>query len=95
MQSPPPSTHLLLRHRALLFGIVGFFILYAAFRPALQPLAMLAAGVSMGGFLILALGSKPANAALATIILLDRIGLIVLALAAILWAVRYRWKKVA
>jgi hypothetical protein len=78
-----PTTILLLRHRAVLFGIIGVFILYSAIRPGLQPLAMLAAGISMGSFLLLGSGAG-AGPALDTVVLMDRIGLIALALAAIL-----------
>jgi hypothetical protein len=83
-----PTMILLLRHRAVLFGIIGGFILYSAFKPAFQPLAMLAAGISMGSFLLLGFGSKPARAALGTIVMADIIGLIALALAAILWLIQ-------
>lgn len=78
-----PTTILLLRHRAVLFGIIGGFILYSAFKPGLQPLAMLAAGVAMGSFLLL---KGESGGALATIVLMDWIGLAALALAAILRA---------
>lgn len=78
-----PTTILLLRHRAVLFGIIGGFILYSAFKPGLQPLAMLAAGVAMGSFLLL---GGQSGGALATVVLMDRIGLAALALAAILRA---------
>jgi hypothetical protein len=79
-----PATILLLRHRAVLFGIIGGFMLYSAFKPALQPLAMLAAGISMGSFLLLGFGSKSASGALGTIVVMDWVGLVALALAAIL-----------
>lgn len=78
-----PTTILLLRHRAVLFGIIGVFILYSAVKPGLQPLAMLAAGISMGSFLLLGSGDA-AGPELGTVVLMDRIGLIALALAAIL-----------
>ena len=79
-----PTTILLLRHRAVLFGIIGVFILYSAVKPGLQPLAMPAAGIAMGSFLLLGSGANAAGPALETVVLMDRIGLIALALAAIL-----------
>jgi hypothetical protein len=79
-----PTTILLLRHRAVLFGIIGVFILYSTVRPGLQPLAMLAAGIAMGSFLLLGSGADAGGAALETVALMDRIGLIALALAAAL-----------
>jgi hypothetical protein len=80
-----PTTILLLRHRAVLFGIIGVFILYSAVMPGLQPLAMLAAGIAMGSFLLLGSGS---DSRLKTIVLMDWIGLVALALAAALRAVQ-------
>ena len=41
---------ILMRHRALLFGILGAFVLYSAFNPSLQPAAMIMVGASMLGF---------------------------------------------
>jgi hypothetical protein len=38
---------ILMRHRALMFGILGAFILYAAFNPLYQPAAMIIGGASM------------------------------------------------
>ena len=40
---------ILMRHRALLFGLLGGFILYAAFFPIYHIPAMVMAGVSMIG----------------------------------------------
>ena len=37
-----PNIDILMRHRAILFGILGLFLLYAAFQPSLQTLAMVA-----------------------------------------------------
>jgi len=49
-----PGLLLLMRHRALLFGLLGAFLLAAAFRPAWQGLALLAAWGSVLGFVVLA-----------------------------------------
>lgn len=45
---------LLLRHRALLFGLLGGLLLLAAWKEALQPLAITAGLISAIAFLILA-----------------------------------------
>jgi hypothetical protein len=50
-----PELEILMRHRAILFGILGGFFAYAAFEPAVQPLAFVAASVSVGSFLYLAI----------------------------------------
>jgi hypothetical protein len=49
-----PGLLLLMRHRALLFGLLGALLVAAAFRPAWQGLALLAAGGSVLGFVLLA-----------------------------------------
>lgn len=79
-----PDLLLLLRHRALLFALLGGFIVLAAFRPALQPLAFVAALVSMGGFLLLAAGNAHGEA-IARIVRADLAGLALLALAIALY----------
>lgn len=80
-----PELLLLLRHRALLFALIGGFVVLAAFRPVLQPLAFIAALVSMGGFLLLAAGGAHSEA-IARIVRADLIGLALLAAALALYA---------
>ncbi len=45
-----PNLVILMRHRAVLFGLLGAFMVYAAFRPALQLLAFVAGFVSVVSF---------------------------------------------
>ena len=49
-----PDLVLLLRHRAVLFGLLGLFLVFAAFRPAVQALAFTAGFASVLSFLALA-----------------------------------------
>ncbi|UCH29653.1 MAG: phosphopantetheine adenylyltransferase, partial [Myxococcales bacterium] len=49
-----PDLEILMRHRAVLFGILGAFFAYAAFVPALQPIAFVAAATSLATFFYLA-----------------------------------------
>jgi hypothetical protein len=53
-----PITHhdllLLLRHRSVLFGLLGGLLIFAAFRPQWRPLATVAGLVSMITYLLLA-----------------------------------------
>ena len=51
---PSADLLILLRHRAVLFGMLGGFIIYSAFRPALQWWAIASGLVSMLSFIALA-----------------------------------------
>jgi len=48
------NLEILMRHRAVLFGILGAFFAYAAFTPAVQPIAFAAAFASLASFFYLA-----------------------------------------
>lgn len=49
-----PDLLLLMRHRAVLFGVVGGLLLVAAFRPALRSIALTIGLISVASFLLLA-----------------------------------------
>ena len=49
-----PNLEIVMRHRAVLFGLLSVFLLYAAFQPSVQLLAFIAAIVSVVSFLWLA-----------------------------------------
>ena len=66
---------ILMRHRALLFGVLGGFILYAAFSPVYQVAAMVMAGVSMIGFAVLVLLVGGYNASIFKVLLGDLVGI--------------------
>lgn len=85
--APQGDLLILMRHRALLFGIVGGLLLVAAFRRSLQPAAMVAGMVSLLGFIALVLMDGDHGERLQHILLIDIVAVIALALAAIL---RYR-----
>ena len=76
---------ILLQHRALMFGIVGGFIMYAGFNPSLQPLAFIAGFVSMLGFIVFALRASTYNQELSKIITLDIIAVVLLLIALVLF----------
>ncbi len=71
-----PTLEILMRHRAVLFGILAGFLAYAAFHPQLHRLALVAAFVSAGAFLLLAYAVGGYNAALITVIRLDIVALV-------------------
>ena len=66
-----PNLIILLRHRAVLFGIVGALLLTAAFRPALRPIAFPAGLVSMVSFILVAYLVGDFNAELHRIVWID------------------------
>ena len=73
---------ILMRHRALLFGILGAFILFAAFVPAYQTVAMIMAGVSMVGFALLAVSTGGYNESMGRVLMADLAGIVFLLAAA-------------
>lgn len=74
---------ILLRHRAVLFGLLGSFILVAAFRPPLQLTAFILGFVSVASFLWLALRVGGYNVQVARVLLADFVALGCLAIGAV------------
>ena len=74
----------LMRHRALLFGILGGFMFFSLFKPKMQLPAMIMTGCSMLGFLGLILLTGDINDELVTITQVDVAGILFLSLAAIM-----------
>ena len=74
---------ILMRHRAVLFGLLGAFFVYAAFVPSVQPLAFVGAFVSIASFFYLAFTVGGYNAALGRVVIADVIAAVCLAVAVI------------
>jgi hypothetical protein len=74
-----PDLELLLRHRAVLFGLVGGYMLWAAWRPAHRSVAFAFAFVNLVGFLALAWRVGDVNAALGKVAIVDAVALAFLA----------------
>ena len=70
-----PNLALLMRHRAVLFGLLGAFMLYAAVRPAWQGLALVAGSVSVVSFLALAALQGGLNPQVTRVVLADLVAL--------------------
>jgi hypothetical protein len=85
-----PNLAVLMRHRAVLFGLVGALCLFAAFRSRLQPLALVAAAISVVSFLLLAWDTGQYNASLARVVAADLVALACLVVAAGLRAYEHR-----
>ena len=80
-----PSLEVLMRHRAVLFGLLGLLLVSAAFRRELQGLALIAGFVSVVSFLWLAASVGDYNDAVARVFLVDVIAVVCLTLAAAAW----------
>jgi len=78
-----PNLEILMRHRAVLFGLLAAFLAYAAMRPELHRLAMIAATLSVGSFVALTGIVGGANGALVTVFRVDLVALGLLAVAAL------------
>ena len=78
---------ILLRHRAVLFGLLGAFILASAFKPALQWWAIAIGLVSMLSFVVLALLVGGYGAGIQNVVRAD-----VVASAGLLLALILRWR---
>ena len=70
-----PNLEILMRHRAVLFALLGAFLIAAAFRPALAPMALLAGIASVGSYLVLAWTGGGYNEALARVVRIDIVAL--------------------
>lgn len=75
---------ILMRHRALLFGVVGGFILYSVFVPSYQCAAMVMAAISMFGYLYLVWAVGGANESILKVAMIDGLGIACLVVAAVL-----------
>lgn len=85
-----PDLAILMRHRAVLFGLLGAFLLVAAFRARWQPAALIAGFVSVLSFLVIAWSTGDYNAAIARVVTADLVALACLLIAAGLLAWRSR-----
>lgn len=85
-----PNLLLLLRHRAVLFGIIGVYCVLAAFRPVLQPGALAAAWCSVVAFLLLAWSGGSYNAQLARVVTADLVALVCLVIASVVLLMQRR-----
>ena len=79
-----PNLEVLMRHRAVLFSIVGVLLVAAMFRPALRPLAAAAGFVNMLSFILVAWMVGGYNAPIRRVVLVDAIASVLLIIAVLL-----------
>jgi hypothetical protein len=82
-----PNLLVLMQHRAVLFGLLGVFLLVSAFRPVWTVPALVAGFVSVISFLVLAYAAGSVNPQLARVVIADwaALGSLVLATALVGW----------
>jgi hypothetical protein len=80
-----PNLSILLRHRAVLFGMLGTFLVAAAFRPGWQAAAFVAALISVVSFLLLAWSTGGYNALLSRVVTADIVALVALVVGGVAW----------
>ena len=85
-----PNLEILLRHRAILFGLLGAFLVFAAFRPALQPHALVAGFISIVSFLWLAYSTGHFNEQLSRVVAADLVALVCLCVGLLGYLVQLR-----
>jgi hypothetical protein len=79
-----------MRHRAVLFGLLGAFMLLAAFRTELQAIALVAGFVSVVSFLYLAWSTGHYNAQVGRVVAADVVALVCLVIGAVAHGYRLR-----
>ena len=77
-----PSLAVLMRHRAVLFGLLGALLVVAAFVPSLRTLAFVAGFVSVVSFLALARSVGAYNAEVSRVVTADWVALACLVVGA-------------
>ncbi len=79
------NLEILMRHRAIIFGILGGLFVYAAFIPAIQPIAFVAAFISIASFFLLAFSVDEFNSEIRTIVIADVVAGVALLSAIVLY----------
>jgi len=82
------NLEILMRHRAMLFGILAGFVAYAAFLPAIQPIAFVAAFVSLASFFFMSFAVGEFNDAIHKIVIADVVASVSLLGAIVLYFVK-------
>ena len=85
-----PNLLIMMRHRAVLFGLLGTLLLAAAFVTWLRPLALGAGLISVSSFILLAKLSPGYNEALRKVVIADWVAMVGLLLALALLLMQQR-----
>lgn len=90
IQFDEPNLAILMRHRAVLFGLLGGFLIYAAFKPAFQLVALSGGFISVLAFLYLAWIVGDYNEQVGRVVTADIVALVCLSIGSIAYARSHR-----
>ena len=79
-----PNLEILMRHRAVLFGLVGGLLFVAAFRPSLRTTAYAAGFASMVSFLVIAWIVGDYSGLIRRVMVIDFVGIAALVMACLI-----------
>ena len=80
-----PNIEILMRHRSVLFGMLGTFLMYSAFKPQLHMYALVAATVSVVSFLYIAWSVGGYNDQVGRVYIADLVALVCIAVALVVY----------
>lgn len=78
------NTEILLRHRAVLFAIIGLFLLLSVFKREYQPIAICIGLISVASFLFLAWSIEGLNSEISRVVKVDWVALVLLLVAGVI-----------
>ena len=78
------NTQILLRHRAVLFAIIGLFLLLSVFKSEYQPIAICMGLISVASFLLLTWSIDGLNSEISRVVKVDWIALVLLLVAGVI-----------
>jgi hypothetical protein len=78
LQFNEPNLEILMRHRAVLFGLLGAFMVFAAFKPAYQTAAFIGGFISVVSFFYLAWSVGSYNAQVGRVFIADVVAFVCL-----------------
>ena len=79
-----PNLEILMRHRAVLFGLLGFLFIYAAFSPSIRLFAIIAGFISVLSFIVIAWSVGGYNGSLQRVVVADVVAIIALTISVII-----------
>lgn len=85
-----PNLDILLRHRAVLFGVLGSGLIWSAFKLEWRAPAFMAGFISVASFLWIAWDTGGYNAAIGRVVAADILALILLMVGLAAWMVEHR-----